>query len=73
MPTGVDRHNPHLDSRLFGEKRKNMLEQARVLRRGGRLHDDELILGNCQTADDRDKQRSAKNSAENQSSIDLRH
>jgi hypothetical protein len=42
---GADRDHADFDSRLFGEDRENMLEQPGVLGRGGRLHDDELVLG----------------------------
>src|SRR3546814_8130433 len=42
---GADGDHAHLDAGLLGEERQHVVEQPGVLRRGGRLHDDELVLG----------------------------
>src|SRR3546814_10407463 len=44
---GADGDHAHLDAGLLGEERQHVVEQPGVLRRGGRLHDDELVLGGC--------------------------
>ena len=42
---GADRHHAHLDPGLVLEQWQQMAEQSRLLGRGGRLDDDELVLG----------------------------
>jgi len=57
---GADRDDANVDSSFFGEDRENMLEQPRVLRLGGRLHDDKIVVGSYEAGTGGSDQGSAQ-------------
>src|SRR5262249_13337649 len=43
--SGADCDNTNLNARLLGEERQEVIKQPRVLRGGGGLKDDEVVIG----------------------------